>query len=78
MNKIMLKFFSCCFCCNCRNEVWRYDPQFGILHPRKVLIKAGTTGMKYGLILAIGTILLKTVYQKLTGKENQGHGHGHH
>jgi hypothetical protein len=35
--------------------------------------------MKYGLSLALGTIILETGYQKLFGKEDaHGHGHGHH
>lgn len=60
-----------------RNEVWRFDPQFGTLAPRTGLIKAGTTGMKYGLILAIGTIIIEQAYSRVFGTSKQGHGHGH-
>ena len=61
-----------------RNEVWRFDPQFGTLAPRTTLIKAGTTGMKYGLILAIGTVILQEVYSRVFGTSKpHGHGHGH-
>ena len=55
--------------------MWRYDPQFGYIPPRKAIIAYGTSGMKWGLVLAVGTLLLQTAYSKMFGK---GDAHGHH
>lgn len=61
-----------------RNEVWRFDPQFGHVPARKLMLRNASTGMKLGLALAIGTVLLETGYNKVFGKgDHHGHGHGH-
>ena len=60
-----------------RNEVWRYDPQFGAVPVRTGLLRNASMGMKWGLILAIGTVLLQTGYNKVFNK-GDSHGHGHH
>jgi hypothetical protein len=57
--------------------VWRYDPKFGVVSSRQAMIRTFTTGMKWGFILCVGTILAETGYNKLFGK-NDHHGHGHH
>jgi hypothetical protein len=64
-----------------RNEVWRFDPQFGIDHSRKLFIRNGTMGMKWGFLLFVGVALIETAYKKAFGKgdaHGHGHGHGHH
>lgn len=46
--------------------------------PRVQFIRAGSSGMKYGLILALGTIALEMGYKKVFGGDDpHGHGHGH-
>ena len=69
------------FCFFFRNEVWRYDTQFGHVPARKLLLRNASTGMGVGLALALGTILLEMGYNKVFGKHDahgHGHGHGHH
>ncbi|RNA14516.1 NADH dehydrogenase [ubiquinone] 1 beta subcomplex subunit 3 [Brachionus plicatilis] len=60
-----------------RNEVWRYDPQFGAIPKRTFMLKNAATGLKLGFALAVGVILLETGYKKVFGKADH-HGHGHH
>jgi NADH dehydrogenase (ubiquinone) 1 beta subcomplex subunit 3 len=62
-----------------RNEVWRYDPQCGAVSARPQLLRSAGNGMKLGLILCIGTIILETAYGKLFGGKSDHHHHnGHH
>ncbi len=60
-----------------RNEVWRYDPQCGAVSARPQLLRSAGNGMKLGLILCIGTIILETAYNKIFAKPDDHH-HGHH
>ena len=59
--------------------MWRYDPQFGAVPARTLLIRNATTTLKLGLALAAGVILLETGYNKLFKKgDDHHHGHAHH
>ena len=58
-----------------RNEVWRYDQQFGHVPGRKLFLRYGTTGMGVGLLLAIATVVLKTGYNKIYGNADAHHHH---
>ena len=58
-----------------RNEVWRFDPECGAVPNRTALFRHATTGMKWGLALAVGLIVVETGYKKAFGKDD---GHGHH
>ena len=61
-----------------RNEVWRYDSQFGAVPVRTGMLRNAGTGMKWGLALAVGTVLLQTGYNAVFKKGDAHHGHGHH
>lgn len=58
-----------------RNEVWRFDPQFGSMSKRPLMLKSASTGMKLGFILFVGAVILETGYNRLFGKKDH---HGHH
>jgi len=62
-----------------RNEVWRFDKQFGYVPRRTLLLRNVTSTLKWGFAFFVGTVLLETGYNKIFGKgDSHGHGHGHH
>ena len=57
--------------------MWRFDPECGAVPNRTALFRHARIGMKYGLLVAGGCILLETGYKKAFGGDDH-HGHGHH
>ena len=59
--------------------MWRFDPQFGSIPRRKLMWISYTMGIKWGFILAVGTVTLQALYGKVFGKkDDHGHHGGHH
>ena len=61
-----------------RNQVWRFDPNYGYIERNKLVYKISTVGLKKGFLIAVGVVLLQTAYSKLFGPKDHGHAHGHH
>jgi len=58
--------------------VWRFDPNSGAVPNRTALLRHASTGMKWGLGLAVATIILETGYKKAFGNDDHHGHHGHH